>query len=568
MSEVSGSLITRIYGNFAGVDFTNNDVALNRSPDSLNMWKNYKNSIGKHIETRPDIEKILVFTETVFGIFFYEIQNQNHLIVHAGTSLYDIYNNDKTKIYNKMNPKKSQSFIYANILYIKDGLNYLEYDGSTCKEVEGYIPTTTISKAPSGEGSTYEDVNLLTNKRKNSFCADGKSTIYKLDASSITSIDKVYVNDVLKTITTDYTTDLANGRVIFTKAPDEPDTDGKDNVLIEFTTANTTTNADKIKKCTLLSVFDNRVFFSGNQDYPNVIFHSSLDNPRYISDLDFYNEGLDLSPIKALIPANNALWVCKKSSQANTTIFYHNPTTDAEYGTVYPSTHSSISTGCATTGINFKDDIVFFSDRGMEAITGDITTEQVLAHRSSLVDNKLLNEEDYNNMLLAEWEGYLLVICGNKVYLADSEQKFYNNNHTEYEWYYWELSITPKCVAEKDGILYFGTADGIYTLTQKDTTINSYWTTCEDEFKYPQYQKTTNKKGCCIDIYGNSIKVEVKTDKNAFEEIGTYQNIKGYVVSRIKKKKWKSIQIKISSNEHFEIEKCSLESFIGSYVKR
>ncbi len=566
MASVSGSLISRIYGNFAGVDFTNNNVAFNRSPDSLNMWKNYKNSIGKHIETRPDVEKILTTSETVFGIFFYEIRNENHMIVHAGTKLYDCYNGNQTQIYSGMNPRKSQSFIYANIFYIKDGLNYLEYDGETCSEVQGYVPTTTISKAPTGEGTTYEDVNLLTPKRKNSFLADGNSKIYKLDANSLISIDAVYVNDELQNANS-YTKDLANGRVVFNTAPTIPDTDGKDNVIIEFTT-NSPGNADKIKKCTLLSVFDNRVFFSGNQDYPNVIFHSSLDNPRYVSDLDFYNEGLDLSPVKALIPANNALWVCKKSSQANTTIFYHNPTTDAEYGTIYPSTHSSISTGCATTGLNFKDDIIFFSERGMEAITGDITTEQVLAHRSSLVDNKLLNEQEYENMLLCEWEGYLLVFCGNKVYVADSEQRFSYNHHFEYEWYYWELSITPKFVTEKNGILYLGTTDGIYTLTKSNPEINSYWTTCEDEFNYPQYQKTTNKKGCCLDVFGEEVKVLARIDNEQFEEIGDYENVKGYVVSRIKKKKWKSIQIKISSDTSFGLEKVTLEAFVGSYIKR
>ena len=37
----SGDLITRNYANFRGVDFTDEEVALTRSPDSLNMWKNY-----------------------------------------------------------------------------------------------------------------------------------------------------------------------------------------------------------------------------------------------------------------------------------------------------------------------------------------------------------------------------------------------------------------------------------------------------------------------------------------------------------------------------------------------
>ena len=39
MPEVSGDLITRNYSNFRGVDFSNTEVALYRSPDAINMWK-------------------------------------------------------------------------------------------------------------------------------------------------------------------------------------------------------------------------------------------------------------------------------------------------------------------------------------------------------------------------------------------------------------------------------------------------------------------------------------------------------------------------------------------------
>lgn len=42
MSIESGDLITRIYSNFRGVDFSNHEVSQYRSPDSKNIWKNYK----------------------------------------------------------------------------------------------------------------------------------------------------------------------------------------------------------------------------------------------------------------------------------------------------------------------------------------------------------------------------------------------------------------------------------------------------------------------------------------------------------------------------------------------
>lgn len=563
----SGDLITRQYINFRGVDFTGNDVSLYRSPDALNMWKNYK-GLGKCVETRPDIELFKQFNNTIYGLFFYTINTIEHMIIHCGVSLYDY--NLSTKVLTTiketgMNPRKSESFIYNNIFYIKDGINYLEYDGETCKSVEGYIPTTTIGKSPNGGGTTYEEVNLLTPYRKNSFCADGTSKEYHLDTTGIsTSKVKAWINDVE---TTAFSVDAANGIITFTTAPEKPLTDGQDNVIIQFY-KEVSGYRNRIDKCTLLCVFDNRVFFSGNQDYPNTIFHSSLDNPRYVSDLDYYNEGLDMSKVKAMVAGNNALWVFKEPSQGNTTIFYHNPTIDSQVGKVYPSTHSNISTGCVATGINFNDDIVFFSDRGMEGISGDITTEQVVAHRSSLIDSKLLLESNYKNLILQEWEGYLLVIIGNKVYLADSNAMFTNETHNEYEWFYWELSKNITFATVKDNILYLCSEDGIYTLTKTDTEITSYWTTCEDNFKNPNMQKTTNKRGCVVDMEGKSIKVEVKTDNNQFEEVGTYQNTKGYVVSRIKKKKWKDIQIRFSSSKPFYLRSCTLESFIGSYVKR
>lgn len=558
----SGNLVTRKVDNFAGIDFSNSDTNLARSPDSLNMWKNYKsNSTG--IETRPDMELVEEYDNTIFGLFFYDIDNVRHTIVHCGTKLYD----NHEEIFTGMNLIRSQAFIFNNIFYIKDGLNYLEYDGETIKEVEGTIPTTSIGNA-NGDGSTYQDVNLLTGLRKNLRIGDGATTVFKLDTENIDSdyVVTAVIDGITYTQGIDLSVNVTKGEVTFNSPPPAPLTDGQHNVEILFRKT-VQGYRDRINKCTMLTIFDNRVFFSGNQDYPNAIFHSSLEDPRYVSDLDYYNEGLDLTPVKSMIAGNNALWVLKEPSQSNTTVFYHNPIIDSTYGKIYPSTHSSISTGCVSSGINFNDDIVFFSDRGMEAISGDITTEQLLAHRSSMVDGKLLQESNYKNMMLEEWEGYLLVIIDNKVYLADSRQK-YQNVDVEYEWYYWELSQNITCTSVKDGVLYLCGNNSIYKLTKTDGEINSYWTTKNDDFKYPQYQKTTNKRGGTAEVFGDNIKIEVRTDNNEFEEIGTYENIKGYIVYRIKKKKWKKLQMKFSSNTPFGINSYTLESFIGGYIKR
>jgi len=555
-------IVSRIYSNFRGADFRGEEINLKRSPDCMNVWKDYKNT--ESIRTRPGMKLKLAFDDPVYGVFFF----QKFMLVHSGTKLYRVEGDAKTEICDGLNEAVSNAFVYENVWYFKDGLHYLRYDGEVIGDVVGFIPTTTIARKPMGGGTIYQDVNMLSPFRKNSFLADGGSFDFFLDVKSIDNdfVPKVTV-DGEEVDSAQYTVDYIEGKITFiNKAPDAPLTDGQDNVLIEFKKT-IPGYSDNILKSTLLQVFDNRVFFSGNRDYPNVVWHCSLNDPSYCSDLDYYNEGMDTAQINGLVAGNNALWVFREPSEANTTVFYHTPTLDEEYGKIYPSTHSSVTTGCIGKAINFNDDIIFFSDRGMEGINGDVTTEQVVAHRSSLVDRKLTGEEGYREMILEEWEGYLLVFIGNRVYLADSRAMFQNDNHMEYEWFYWEMEKEVTCTKVMDGVLYLGTGDGVYTLTDTTANLESWWTTPLDKFKYPHKLKTSNKRGCVAEATGD-ISVYAKLEDTDFELIGNYENISDYFVSRIKRKKFKDIQLMFRSSTRFSLETVTLECFIGGYIKR
>jgi len=555
-------IVPRIYGGFRGVDFRGEEINLSRSPDSLNVWKDYKET--ESIRTRPEIELIQSFDAKVYGIFFFK----DIMLVHSGNKLYKVVDGVKTQLYTGLNQMRSNCFVYEDVWYFKDGKHYLQYDGTTIKPVEGYIPTTTIARKPMGGGTKLDDINMLSPYRINSFLADGGSFDFFLDAINIDEdYPPIVTVDGEVADASTYTVDYEEGKVSFiSSAPNAPATDGQDNVTVKFRKT-LEGYADSVLNCTLLQVFDNRVFFSGNPDYPNVLWHCSLNDPSYVSDLDYYREGLDQASIKGLVAGNNALWVFREPSQANTTVFYHTPTIDEEYGKVYPSTHSSVTTGCIGKAVNFNDDIVFFSERGMEGISGDITTEQVVAHRSSLVDRKLTAEAGYSAMTLEEWEGYLLVFIGNKVYLADSRTAFSYENHFEYEWFYWELGKDVICTYVQDGVLYLGTPDGVYTLTDNEANVVSYWTTPKDKFNNPHKLKTTNKRGCIGEATGD-IDVYAKLEDTDYELIGQYADIEDYFVSRIKRKKFKDIQLKFYSATRFSLETVTLECFIGGYIKR
>lgn len=557
-------IISRIYSGFRGVDFRGEEINLMRSPDSLNVWKDYKET--ESIRTRPGMELHTAFTEPIYGFFFYK----DMMLVHSGERLYKVTDGTVEELGYGMKEQLSNGFVYENIFYFMDGAHYLKYDGVNLSEVEGYVPTTSIGRKPSNSdldgGTTLEDVNMLDGRRINTFLADGESKEFFLDARNIDAnySMEVKVNDK---VVTNYSVDHAKGKVTFTEAPPAPLTDGRDNVSIKFRRTRSGYK-ESILNCTLLQVFDNRVFVSGNPEYPNTVWHCSLNDPTYFSDLDYYREGQDTAPVKGIVAGNNALWVFRDSSDANTNVFYHTPTLDADYGKIYPSAHSSITTGCVGKAINFGDDIVFFSDRGMEGISGDVTTEQAIAHRSSLVDRKLIAEADYKDMILAEWEGYLVVFIGSHAYLADSRTAFTNENHIEYEWFLWHLPEAVTCAKAHDGILYVGTKSGVYTFTDHDADIESWWTTPLDKFKHPNKMKTTNKRGGVVEATGEEISLYAKTNRDdEWELINTFHDVTDAFVYRLKKKKFKDLRLKFYSPKRFSLESATAEVFVGGYLK-
>lgn len=598
--------LTRTYTNFAGVDFSTDSslVKINRSPDALNVWKNYNDTEGVCIETRPGLSLIGTIGEKILGIY---AVTDSKAIVHSKNKLYEWTNfpdeptnETLNELYTGMDTSNRTVFNkFGDYLYINDGTNYLRYNGTTVSKVStsAFVPTTTIGRSPTGGGERYQDVNVLSPQRINQFLADGTSVNYVLDAIGIESVDKVVVNDVQLT-TSDYTVNTATGTVTFNTAPAVPAVSGQDNVFITFTKT-ISGYEDRIAKCKKALMWDNRMFYTGNPTYPNAIFHSELNNPAYISDLSYYEDGASDSAIKDIKVGSDVLWVFKDKDQNNKNVFYHTKTIDSEQGKVYPCVEGNVELGCKSVAMNFLDDIVYLSKDGLQGIiTTELDSRQVISPRSHLIDNKLVNNTDYLNAQMEEWKGYLLVLVGDEVYLADSRQKTAYLSSFEYEWYRWNISkAKPNILKEYNGHLYVGGTDGkIYSVegTNDNTeAIESYWTTPMDNFGYLNHYKTTNKRGGIAKLRtmpnGNA-KIAMKTDKTPDYRYISEKTLKGFkfndinfsdfsfsttsekfFIYKIKQKKIKEISLKIYSdraNKPFGVFSMTLEAFVGGYTKK
>lgn len=601
--------IKRTYADFSGVDFLNEPtlVSITRSPDALNVWKNYRDAQGTCIETRPGYRKIAQIGNRINGIYIFSLTKA---LIHSGTVLYEWSNfpSEPTsetlkQLYADMNNKRSKYNKLDSKLYINDGKNYLVYDGTILKKVkdEAFVPRTTISRTAGnmGGGETLQDVNLLQPKRINSFVGDGTSKIFYLDAQNIDSTTvTVTVDNKKQTENSNFTVDRVNGKVTFNTAPSKPNLSGEDNVFITFSKT-ISGYEDRINKCTKALLFDNRMFFTGNPDFPNAVFHSELNNPAYISDLSYYEDGSSDSSITGMTVGNNVLWIFKNLDQNNANVFYHEPTLDLEHGKIYPTKQGNVSVGCYVDSTNFQDDIVYLSRYGLEGIsTEKIDSKQAIAHRSFMVDVKMTNENNYKDAMMTEYQGYLLILVNGKIYLADSRQKYANLDSFGYEWFYWDFTdINPTLLKEYNDKLYIGTDNGsIFILegtNDNGKTIISYWTTPMDNFGYNNQLKTTNKRGGLAKIKtipNGLIKIARRTDKSSeykyttrksangfsfesldFRNFSFITTDKSYVLYKIKEKKLNELSLKFYSDEKdkpFGIFSSIIEAFVGGYIKK
>jgi hypothetical protein len=458
------------YSKFKGVDLSSNPTQVDSTRGAMGTVNLISDS-GGFPEKRKGWRVLQTCEAPVNGLYRGVIKGKEYFLVHGGTKLYQWTDSSIKELKSGLTNGKGTAFTLNDKIYVLTGGEYLVFDGETVKDAtaDAYVPTTSIANKPEGGGTSFEDVNLLSSKRKNEFCADGSATVYQLDTTDVESIAEVKV-DAKVWESSKYTLDGKKGQVKFTTAPPKPSIAGKDNVTITFVKT-VEGYKDKIIKCTIAGIYggksQDRVFLSGNPDAQDTDWRCESNNPLYFSDLSYTKVGADGAAIVGYSAISDSQAIIKADDRSETTIYFRGYNIDTTTSKVqFPVRRAAAGAGAVAKRAfaYLPEEPVFLSRTGVFALTSsNITALQVARNRSYYVDAALTKEEHLENACAVVWNGYYVLAVNGHAYVLDTNQnvayKPQSYGDYVYECYYWN-NFPAVRMMESRGNLYFGTSDG------------------------------------------------------------------------------------------------------------
>ena len=470
---------------FLGVDFTNSpsNVDLKKSPNGVNMIRDVPGKVRKCM----GYETIATYDAQINGAHFRH--GDDEYLIHSGAKLYK----GETALYSDMNDARSKSWQIEDNLYIVDGKALLVYDGTTVKKAsdDGYIPTLTIAKAPSGGGEQYEPLNLLQPGFTELFAGTATDKTFQLSFSGLDSkaVQAWILNSsgdwVQKTEGTDFSVNRSTGAVTFTTAPGVSPVSGEDNVKI---TAFRTVDgyAERINKCKIGILFGvngaaDRIFLSGNPDYINYDWYCDYNNPLYWPDTGYATLGTAKSAIVGYSIINDRLAAHKDSMEDDrNVILREGDITDNEPTFKIVNTLQGAGAVAPYSFAYLANEPLFLTDLGIYAITPqDITGEKYSQNRSFFLNGKLLEEPNMSEAYACVFKDLYWLCLNNVAYILDGLQPIQTDKSLPYATRqyvgFYRTNLPARVMWTHDSRLYFGTSDGkVCRFFDDPVTLTSY----------------------------------------------------------------------------------------------
>lgn len=516
---------------FLGVDKNNPlDMDVRHSPKLINYMKSKNGRLKKRYGLKI---KTNVSSAPIYGIYQYDVPDEDFsevFIIHCGNKLYEVSTDFETiaQVMSGLAENDSYGMFLGDKLVILDGKRAIVYGkfgnsyGPHYIDTVAYTPTRTYGLKPDGTGGTsLEDTNLMSQYIINEFVGDGTSKVYITDAESTISASPEdttiwIVNNETgaweKLDSSLYSVD-SNNTITFTTAPGAPIVTNKDNVRIKFkdTSVDASSLINKCRFCTPFGYQGNnqRLFFSGNPEKPNLDWYSELvasqPDPTYIPDTSMAVIGSQ--PIVGYHRlSDGTLAILKKLSDTDCTVYYRTSNAQGKYD-VFPLLSGTKNVGCLTNYScqNVNNAALFLSDDGVyQFITGDAssTLERYADNRSYYINPDLIKEANLENAKSISVSSLYYLFVNNKCYVADTSKLTENKNINtrQYQWYFLQ-DIPCTSVMKWNNKLLIGDANGNLKMfgtdyideidSETNQNVYSYFETMPLDCSNPTAAKTT-----------------------------------------------------------------------------
>lgn len=489
--------------NYADLEYK---LADSQSPKAVNVWFNNRILCKRWGQTNLN---------TAIGtpiLAAYPFKFNGKFVFASGTQLYtaDTGTGTVTSIYTGLTAQKGSFFKFNSKLYYINGVQYVQYDGTTVTAVVPYIPEVIQDRLPTGGGNTNEQYNRLGAGIKNSFSSDGTSVAYtltdtNLDATAITASTD-YGANYNKVETTDFTVNRITGIVTWTAAPPS----GTNRTKIKFYKTNQT-DINSILNCKYAIPFggqnDNRVFFAGNGTgyvYWTGISTAGID-PTYWAYNNYNIYGNPDDNIYGFGKSYETLVVFKAREMYGVTYSWNGTTGVFDSKTL----NGSIGCDCPGTIQIINSNLTWCNTYGgVYTIIGTqvMTQREVYPLSRNINGNTqrpgLLQETNLTNAISIDFQQKYWIAVNGHVYLWDYGVSPYQANsdldvaQQKLSWWYWD-SVPVSCFMQDAGSLYYGDntsgyiAQFVNTYTDFSTqAINSLWRMPLRDLGYPNMLKT------------------------------------------------------------------------------
>jgi hypothetical protein len=485
-------------------------------------------------------------------------------------------------------------FISADTLLYLNGNDYVQFNGIAAAHIEGYVPTLTINRQPTGGGTKNEVWNLLTPAFIDSFRGDSTSTAYTLsltglDATKlIASIDGGTTWD--KNEDTHFSVNRTTGVVTWNSAPPDGRDLTYDNVKIKaYKTF--PGMADMVKKCKYEEQYgggsnDSRIFIAGADDYPNVYRYTGLtgnsaNDYRYFPETNYNRLGSDFKYITGFAKYYAKLVVFKEDSIFSV-LYSYNPATgssfpvqqlNAQFGCDMPGSIQIINNApvfCHSQyGVYTMLQTLLENEKNVVPLSGNINGS---VFRPGLLDE---SNADLRNATSIDYDGKYWICVGSKVWIWDYILSPYNGSSDDLlKWFPYD-NINAGCWLINGRMLYRGDRQSgrvsrfIPDYNDFGEPINGVFRSKLFNFDFPEWFKTitgiwiTTRSGnntiLTLKFFDdNNVLIETKEIKSKSFSLASFSLLNFSVAvyrfpktffEKLKQKKVSSWQFEVSNNE-------------------